>query len=467
MMLEVKLQALLRMLHCKRKTMEIKNKNMKSYLGFEPTSEQAKALEMCENLLNNEQDFLIIRGSAGTGKSSIINAMTSFLFETNQRFVLGAPTVKACHVIQSKTGYQAKTLHSIAFDMKENNEERKFFRKQNTEPKKTVFIIDEASMISDIISLNNERFNTNRPILSGFIEYVKQGNVENKIIFIGDHYQLPPIDGSGKSVALSKEYLCNNKNLKGEIIALTEVKRQQKDSYILSIANQLRSCMDNSNSFEKLNCKHLSRSTEALSKFVNLYQQDYFNKVAIVALTNRDVNWFNNAIRERLGYSSTSIAIGDQVSIDTNWFGASKLILKGQNGIIKQVGETIETFAGLKFIETEIDFYDNVNEKQTVKPLIMLDSLLNESDEIKAAKNKNLTHEVFKYNKSFQQTKNIADDKYLSAMQLKFAYATTCHKAQGSEWENVILHPFYNKTDYRWLYTAVTRAAKELYSYAA
>ena len=446
--------------------METKNATMKNYLAFEPTSEQAKALEMCENLLNNkDQDFLIIRGSAGTGKSSIINAMTSFLFENNQKFILGAPTVKACHVIQSKTGYQAKTVHSIAFEPKENDGEMKFYRKVNTDTKKTVFIIDEASMISDIITLNNERFNTNRPVLSGFLEYVKQGNVENKIIFIGDHYQLPPIDGSGKSVALSKEYLCNNKNLKGEMIALTEVKRQQKDSYILSIANQLRNCMDSNNSFEKLSCKYLSNSTAALTTFLNLYQQFCFNKVAIVASTNKDVNWFNNAIRQRLGYMNTSIAIGDQVSIDSNWFGASKLILKGQNGIVNQVGERIETFAGLKFIETEIEFFDSVNEKQIVKPLIMLDSLLNETDEIKATKHKNLIHEVFKYNKVYQRTKNIGDDKYLSAMQLKFAYATTCHKAQGSEWENVILHPFYNRTDYRWLYTAVTRAAKELYTY--
>jgi len=465
-MLEEKLQALVAMLHCKRKTMEPKNASMKSYLAFEPTNEQAKALEMCENLLNNNgQDFLIIRGSAGTGKSSIINAITSFLFETNQKFVLGAPTVKACHIIQSKTGYQAKTIHSIAFETKESDGELKLFRKLNAEPKKTVFIIDEASMISDVITLNSERFKTNRPVLSGFLEYVKQGNSENKIIFIGDHYQLPPIDGSGKSVALSKEYLCNHKNLKGEMIALTEVKRQQKDSYILSIANQLRNCLDNNSLFEKLTCKYLFNSSAALNTYLNLYQQSSFNKVSIVASTNKDVNWFNNAIRQRLGYSNASIAKGDQVSIENNWFGASKLILKGQNGIVNQVGETIETFAGLKFIETEIDFYDNVNEKQTVKSFIMLDSLLNESDEIKTAKNKNLTHEVFKYNKTFQQTKNITDDKYLSAMQLKFAYATTCHKAQGSEWENVILHPFYNKSDYRWLYTAVTRAAKELYTY--
>ena len=149
---------------------------MKNYLAFEPTSEQAKALEMCENLLNNkDQDFLIIRGSAGTGKSSIINAMTSFLFENNQKFILGAPTVKACHVIQSKTGYQSKTVHSIAFEPKENDGEMKFYRKVNTDTKKTVFIIDEASMISDIITLNNERFNTNRPVFLDFWSMLNKG----------------------------------------------------------------------------------------------------------------------------------------------------------------------------------------------------------------------------------------------------------------------------------------------------
>lgn len=445
------------------------NTSLKGYLSVEPTSEQIKALDLSQEFFNEkrEDDFLIIRGSAGTGKSTLVKAITDYLTGRETKFVLAAPTGKAAKVIQKKTGFSAKTIHSLIYTPEplKHGCGVKMVRKPNQSKELTVFIIDEASMISDVLS-SSENFVAAKPLLSDLLDYIKQGNKNNQVIFIGDVYQLPPV-GSQDSPALSPNYLINKKGLKGEMVELTEVKRQDKDSYILQNATLLRKCIENGLPFSGINCKMLNKSTAALYKYMELYEQESFNKVTILAWTNRDVNWFNNAIRDRLGFNPKPLVAGDQISMHSNWLGNGKMIMKGESGIIRAIGDKVENYSGLNFVTADIEFLDGLGEKFNVVTKVMLDSLLSADGDIGFEKENALYASVMKHNAVFRESRMPSDDMYIGAMRLRYGYAITCHKAQGGEWDNVILHPFVPKNDYRWQYTAITRAAKDLYSFAA
>lgn len=443
--------------------------SLRSFLTVEPTSEQIKALDLSQEFINenHQDDFLIIRGSAGTGKSTLIKAMTDYLTSQEHKFVLAAPTGKAAKVIQNKTGFAARTVHSLIYTPEplKHGCGVRMVRKPNQSKEKTIFIIDEASMISDVLA-KNESFIATAPLLTDLIAYIKQGNNENQVIFIGDIYQLAPV-GSKESPALSPNYLNSNKGLKGRMVELTEVKRQDKDSYILKNATLLRESMERGIPFTGIYCKMLSRSTTALHKYMELYQPEIFNNVTILAWTNRDVNWFNNAIRDRLGFKSKPLVSGDQIQLHQNWFGNGRMITKGETGIIRSVVDKVESYGGSNFCTAELEFTDGIGEKFNVVTKILLESLISPDGEIGYEKESALFAEVMKHNATFRESRMPSDDKYIGSMRIRYGYAITCHKAQGGEWENVILHPYMPKNDYRWQYTAITRAAKELYSFAA
>lgn len=443
--------------------------SLRSFLSVDPTSDQSKALDVCHEFINQTipDDFLIIRGSAGTGKTTIVKAITDYLTSREQKFVLAAPTAKAAKVIQRKTGFAARTIHSLIYTPEplSNGCGVKMVRKPNLSIDKTIFIIDEASMISDILT-NSGNFIASKPLLSDLLDYVKQGNCDNQVIFIGDNYQLAPI-GSNESIALSPKYLTSKMGLSGSMNILTEVKRQESDSYILKNATMLRHSMEKGIPFSGISCKTLPKSTSALFKYMDLYEGEKFNKVTVLAWTNRDVNWFNNSIRDRLGFSPRPLVTGDQILVHQNWLGAGRMIMKGDSGIIRDINYRIETFAGLHFIDAKLEFTDGTGEQFSVLTKVMLDVITSGDGEIGYEKENALFAEVMKYNETFRQTKLPSDDKFIGAMRLRYGYATTCHKAQGGEWENVILHPYFPKNDYRWQYTAITRASKELYTFAA
>ena len=443
------------------------NNPITQFLAMEPTNDQVKALNGIYRLFtdNRENDFLIIRGSAGTGKSTLIKAVSDYLTQKELRFYLAAPTGKAAKVVQKKTGYTVRTIHSLIYKPEplEHGCGVKMVRKQNLSAEPSIFIIDEASMISDILT-NNESFIASKPLLSDLLDFIKQGNVSNQVIFIGDVYQLPPI-GSNDSPALSPIYLQKIKGLNGEMVDLTEVKRQGSNSYIVRNATLLRQCISEGVPFPGIDSKMLDRSTTALRKYIELYDPENFNIVTVLAWTNRDVNWFNNAIRDRLGNNPKPISLGDQLTLHSNWLGNGRMIMKGDSGIVRQYDDLIEQYAGLHFVSVGIEFVDSLGEKFTVYSKVLLESLISQDGEIGFEKENALFAEAMKHNVTFRESKTPSDDKYLGAMRLRYGYAITCHKAQGGEWDNIILHPWLPKNDYRWQYTAVTRAAKELYSF--
>jgi exodeoxyribonuclease-5 len=445
------------------------NTSLHGFLTIEPTAEQIKALDLSQEFINRTHldDFLIIRGSAGTGKSTLVKAITDYLTSKEQKFVLAAPTGKAAKVIQKKTGFSAKTIHSLIYTPEplKHGCGVKMVRKPNQSMDKTIYIIDEASMISDVLA-SNENFIASKPLLSDLLDYIKQGNKENQVIFIGDIYQLPPV-GSKESPALSPDYLISNIGLNGNMVELTQVKRQDKDSYILKNATILRQCMELGIPFSGITCKRLSKSTTALYKFMELYDPELFNKVTVLAWTNRDVNWFNNAIRDRLGFNPKPIASGDQIQVHQNWLGNGRMIMKGDTGIIRDIDDRVENYAELRFANANLEFTDGIGEKFAITTKVLLDVITSADGEIGHERENALIAAVIKHNATFRESRMQSDDKYIGAMRLRYGYAITCHKAQGGEWDNVILHPYIPRNDYRWQYTAITRAAKELYSFAA
>lgn len=444
---------------------------MVKHLNFQPTLEQVTTLNTLEKFVSEESlsDIFILRGSAGTGKTSLIKALTGHLKENKIEFYIAAPTGRAAKVISSKTERIAKTLHSLIYTPeKTDSGQVRLLRKSNSKSSFTIFIVDEASMISDRIN-NSDNFFTGKPLLSDFIDFVKQGNKKNKILFIGDIYQLPPVMDI-ESPALSDEYLRNKLNLNVIVSELTEVKRQGSGSYILENATNLRNCMIERKVFSNLNCKSESNYSKALLRYLNTFDNTQLDKVIFIALTNRDVNYFNNAIRDRLfgSYSKPELGIGDVVTLHNNWVSPTRMIMKGDYGIIKSINlAKIEKCAELRFAEATVEFSEANNNRFCINTLVLLDTLNSNDGNISAEKEKELFAEVMRHNGTFRNSKMPWDDKYIGAMRLRFGYASTCHKAQGGEWDQVILHPFYDKKDYRWLYTAVTRARHELYSYAA
>ena len=445
--------------------------DIRNYLKFSPTKDQLNALKLLDQFVqeDNVNDIFILQGSAGTGKTSLIKAVTEKLGEDNVTFFLAAPTGRAAKVISSKTDRAARTIHSLIYSPERTeNGSIKLKRKANATNDFTIYIIDESSMISDEMG-TSDNFITSNPLLTDIIDFVKQGNSRNKIVFLGDSYQLPPVR-SEFSPALSRHYIESKFSLRVMNVELTEVKRQESESYILTNATQLRNCMVEKKQFPNLNYKIEKCFTHALHRFLQMLDPMQLDKVVFLAFTNKDVNFFNNAVRDRL-FGNTQkqiIEVGDVVTLHTNWVAKGRIIMKGDIGTIKSIDySSITSFADLRFINAEVEFTEPDNRKYLVSTSVMLDVFNLSDGNIDYEKEKYLYAEGMKNNPAFRESQMSWDDKYIGSMRLRYGYASTCHKAQGGEWDTVILHPYYQKTDYRWLYTAVTRAKQDLYSYAA
>ena len=220
------------------------------YLQFDcPTLEQKMALLAMSKFVNfdNEDDFLILSGAARTGKTSITTALIGYLNSSSISYNIAAPTGRAARILGRKSKTLNSTIHSLIYNTKPNPKtgEIIFTLKENNVKDYTVYIIDEASMISSkIINDRTSLFKCNSSLLNDLISFVKKGNPLNKIVFLGDRNQLPPINEL-ESMALCEEYLTNKFSLKGSSHLLTEVKRQEDGSYILKYANKIRIGIDN------------------------------------------------------------------------------------------------------------------------------------------------------------------------------------------------------------------------------
>ncbi|WP_299162379.1 AAA family ATPase [uncultured Tenacibaculum sp.] len=447
---------------------------------YQPTQKQSELLDALTHFIfdNNNHALFLLKGYAGTGKTTIISTVVHNLWKTGKKAVLLAPTGRAAKVISGYSKKQAFTIHKkIYFPKKQSNGGVSFVMQPNKHTN-TIFIIDEASMISD--DRQNAKLFENGSLLDDLISYVYSGK-NCKIVFIGDTAQLPPVKLT-MSPALEADNLSFQFNKEVTEIELDEVVRQQEDSGILANATDLRLLVQNDATHFKFDVNfadiiRLEDSYDIQDAITTAYDGDIgVEDTAIIVRSNKRANQYNQQIRTTIRGQENEISTGDYVMVVKNnyfWLKDSSSAGFIANGDICEVMRinSIKELYGFKFAEVEIRMidYPDMNPFETV---LLLDTLSSESPSLTYEESNKLYEAVkedFAHEKSkYKQFMGVKKNKYFNALQVKFSYAMTCHKSQGGQWNTVFIEQPYlpdgPSVEYlRWLYTAVTRAQEKLY----
>jgi len=448
--------------------------------SHEPTEEQAELLETLSEFTfaDEKNGCFLLKGYAGTGKTTIMGAYIRALKQAKRMTVLMAPTGRAAKVLSSRAKQPASTIHRKIY-FAGANEEGVF--KLNLVPNKlknAVFIIDEASMISDY-SLQADG-SVSRNLLDDLMNYIFMGE-NNKVVFLGDEGQLPPV-GSDESPVLSAKHLESHfSQLDISVFGLVDVVRQEKESGILFNATTIRTAQRENNlpildlkSFRDV--KEL-QGDELISEIESCYDKFGSDEVMIVTRSNKRANLYNQHIRNRILYMEEELCGGDLLMVvKNNYFWLDPLSPAGfiANGELIRVHrlKRIEEVYGLRFAQLEVSLVD-YPEMDRFEVMCFMDSLTIEQPNLNREYMKQLFFEIEKdyahiRNKQ-KRYKEVLQSPYFNALQIKFAYAVTCHKAQGGQWGAVFVDHGYVEEDQvdlsflRWLYTATTRATEQLY----
>ena len=439
----------------------------KEIVGFKLNNQQLEAVDLLSEFVkkNNANDVFILRGSAGTGKTSLIKIITKQILNSKDTCLkICTPTHRASSIISKKTNYVVKTIHGeIYIPNKLDCGGVEMIKKDNAINKYSVFIIDESSMISNRLN-KSENFVVDKPLLEELIDYVKQGNPKNKLIFIGDRFQLPPINESF-SPALNKEFLEKKFTLKTIEFELTDVMRQASESKVLSLATDVRNQMiDN-----KYQCYvNIDKyySGVALNEYIKKYNPDKIDSVIMICGANKNVDTWNNIIRKKLGFNDKYLNVGEYIVVQDNWLDKmGNTVLKGEFGKVTSIGKKTK-YANLNFVDVELDFSTHDRERK-FSTKILLESIHTRYGRLDVKLENNLYASVKKHNAKYRISERKSDDVYLGSMRVRHGYAITCHKSQGGEWDNVFIHPWRIGNDLPWTYTALTRARNYVFSYAA
>ena len=439
------------------------------HLKFTPTFEQNRALNEMSDFVkeSNTNDFLILSGSAGTGKTSITTALIGYLNSYAISYNIAAPTGRAARILGRKSKTLNSTIHSLIYDPIVNQKTGvvTFKLKKNIVKDYTVFIIDEASMISSkTIYDENSLFKANNSLLTDLITFVKEGNQKNKLIFLGDRNQLPPVNEL-ESKALCKSFLINNYSLKGTSFNLTEVKRQDNDSIILRNANKIRAGIENNLKYVQMHNIEIQNLSNACNNYIQSYKKNIDNSVISIGATHKMNSMFNNIVRERIyGRHPNIIEKNDLLLISRTWSRNGVKLYSGDHVTVEEVEmNKMQIVADLKFVPVKLKSKNLKNEEIIVEDFLMLDSI-SKPKGLEAEQDKKLYHERFTENKIFRSSTNPSDDKYVGAIRANYGHSITCNKAQGGEWEKVFINSYYMPT-LRYQYTAITRAKKSLILY--
>ena len=446
---------------------------------YKPTDDQLLALNiLADFLLSDIQDsLLLLKGYAGTGKTSLVGALVKTMNELKQKSVLLAPTGRAAKVFSGYAGQKAYTIHKKIYRQKAFSNEPTGFLPADNLHKDTLFIVDEASMISND-GTDSFVFGTGR-LLDDLIQYVYSG--ENcRLILMGDVAQLPPVMQS-ESPALNVEIL-KGYNLNVQEITLTQVVRQSGDSGILFNATRLRDALRNEmvEIFPKLRLKGFAdfrrvSGEELIEEISSAYSRDGIEETMVISRSNKRATIYNNGIRNRILYREEELSSGDRLMVAKNnyfWTNDCKemdFIANGEIIQVLRVKRTTELY-GFRFADVNIRFQDYEIEMELK---ILLDTLQTDSPALPKDLNDKLFYTILEDYEDIPtkagKMKKMKADPHYNVLQVKYAYAVTCHKAQGGQWMNVFLDIGYITEEmlgedfYRWLYTAFTRATHRLY----
>ena len=458
-------------------------KNLLLRLPFEPTKDQNEVIKHLAafHLSLTKNPLYLLKGYAGTGKTTLISTYVKEIRDLRHRFVLMAPTGRAAKVLTHYTGFKSHTIHRFIYTLRTETSGKVKVILNNNKFTNTVFIVDEASMIGDNTS-GNDGFGE-RSLLDDLLSFV-YSQKGNKLILIGDTAQLPPV-GLNISPALNLNYLKTIFNLTAYSYEMKEVMRQSLDSGILFSATELRKRINNEDfhlpvlkkSFFKDDVIVINDAMEMQDLFQEYFYGENFKNSIVICRSNKRANMYNQQIRSRILQKETELEAGDLLMVvKNNYFWLTPDSEAGfiANGDIIEVVRVLGIYEnyGYKFAEAEIKMTDYPKEK-SFKTMLILDTLYSETANL-GYNEMNKLFEMLKEEYSFLKTKTkilaaIKSDLHYNALQVKFAYALTCHKTQGGQWDNVFVDQGYltedmiNKEYLRWLYTAFTRTTQKLF----
>lgn len=447
---------------------------------FNPTIEQSETIKKLGDFITSPHadSVFILRGYAGTGKTSLIGSLVHLLNMLQQKVVLMAPTGRAAKVFSQHAKHPSYTIHRKIYRQKAYTGEGGTFSLSDNLHKHTLFIVDEASMIANA-GLLEKSFGSGH-LLDDLIQYVYSGE-GCRLILIGDTAQLPPINEEC-SPALST-YQIAGYGLTVHETELTQVVRQLEDSGILFNATMLRHLISNQETYDlpkvRLNgfadIRYLS-GNELIESLEDSYAKVGLNETIVICRNNKRANIYNNGIRGRILYHEEELSCGDIIMIaKNNYFWAEEhkeieFIANGDVATIRRVRRERELY-GFRFVDATLQFpdYDDFE----IEATILLDTLQSNSPALTREQSEQLFTAVMEdyvdISLKRERIKKLKSNPYFNALQIKYAYAVTCHKAQGGQWKNVYLDQGYITADmltpeyFRWLYTAFTRATQTLY----
>ena len=446
--------------------------------AFEPTAGQKNAIEAFADFLTDSDyhRILILNGYAGTGKTSLISALVKTLESIKIKTILLAPTGRAAKVVSRYSGHLAYTIHKKIYRQKSLATAEVQFSLDYNREKDAVFIVDEASMLANY-SLDASAFGSGN-LLDDLVSYVRQGS-RCRLIFVGDSAQLPPV-GLDCSPALDPEKM----RAYGDVlyVPLDEVMRQQDSSGILFNATLVR-CMLSADiidipmfdlSFDDV--EHVEGG-EILERIQDAYDKYGMEETLIITRSNKRANRFNEGVRRNVLYAEEEIGSGDMLMVvKNNYYYTERekdckvdFIANGDMATVQRAGRRVELY-GHHFVNAtlKIDGYE-----EEVTAWVMLDTLMSDYPAMTYEQNRIFYQaveadyaDIPSKKKRFEK---IRENEYYNALQLKFAYAVTCHKAQGGQWDAVFIdqgwlpEEMLNDEYWRWLYTAITRAQERVY----
>lgn len=455
-------------------------RQIKENFSYQPTFEQEIAVKsLSEFLLSTANDTVfVLRGYAGTGKTSLVGALVKAMDKLQQKSVLLAPTGRAAKVFSAYAGHPAFTIHKKIYRQQSFSNEVSNFSINDNLTTHALYIVDEASMISNE-GLSGSMFGTGR-LLDDLVEFVYSG-AGCRLLLMGDTAQLPPV-GEEQSPALATEAL-KGYGLNVIEVDLTQVVRQVQSSGILWNATQIRQLIAEDECFSLPKIKvsgfpdiQVVRGDELIDTLTGCYEKDGMDETIVVCRSNKRANIYNKGIRAQILYREDELNTGDLLMVaKNNYFWTEKykemdFIANGEIAVVRRVRRTRELY-GFRFAEVLLAFPDQ-NDFE-LEANLLLDTLHSDAPALPKTENDRLFYSVLEdyvdITVKRERMKKMKADPHYNALQVKYAYAVTCHKAQGGQWQNVFLDQGYMSDEYltpdyfRWLYTAFTRASKTLY----